>query len=237
MLRLRKSSERGRGHLDWLESWFSFSFDQYYDARHMRWSALRVLNEDIIAPGGGFDMHPHRDMEIISYILEGSLRHKDNLGHESVVTPGEIQVMTAGSGILHSEFNPEKSIKTHMLQIWIMPAEKSRQPAWSQHRWDDRAPDSRGLILLASPDGRDQSARVGQDVLVWQVGHSGKGSYKLALTPDRKGWLQIAGGSVTVQGTTQTIDLSAGDAVAIEEESVVELSNVRDLNALWFDLP
>ena len=203
----------------------------------MNWSALRVLNEDIIAPLQGFDMHPHRDMEIISFIITGALQHKDSMGHQSIVRRGQFQYMSAGSGVLHSEFNPDSNVATRMLQIWIFPSEKSLRPHWEQKQWDQFSPSSNGLILLASYDGRQFSTKIQQDVDIWQVGHTQMTNYVLNLKQNRKGWLQIAEGEATLTASNSSIRLTAGDAVAVEHESELTLTEINSLNALWFDLP
>ena len=191
MLKLRKSNDRGRGQIDWLQSWFTFSFDQYQDASHTHWSALRVINEDIIAPQQGFGMHPHRDMEIISFVISGALEHQDSLGNLGILRPGEIQRMSAGSGILHSEFNPEATTPTHMLQIWIMPSEKKRSPSWEQISWRNLVIQDNGMRLLASPDGRLGSSVIGQDVTLWHGSLAATALLAVAIHPKRKGWLKV----------------------------------------------
>ena len=236
MLRIRKSQDRGHRSTDWLQSWFTFSFDQYRDPAHIHWNSLRVINEDIIAPGMGFGMHPHHDMEIISFVISGALRHQDNLGNTAILKPGEIQRMTAGTGIMHSEFNPDAKIPTHMLQIWIMPAQKDQTPSWEQIRWTDLPEFASGLKLIASPDGRDRSATIGQDAAVWHVGPS-KTLIHLPLDSNRKAWLQVATGTAIIEDATSTLHLAAGDGVAISEEMEIKVtSSSDDFSALCFVL-
>ena len=234
MIKIRKSSERGRGSIDWLQSWFTFSFDQYRDPEHVHWSYLRVINEDIIEPGMGFGMHPHRDMEIISFVISGALRHQDSIGNTGVLRPGEIQRMTAGSGIMHSEFNPDTSIKTHMLQIWIIPSEKDRTPSWEQISWKALKVQPNGMRCLASPTGQDGSATIGQDAKLWHADLKDGMTLKIDLDTDRKYWLQIAEGTATL---SNGVSLAAGDGVAIAAETSVALTAVTAISALWFDLP
>ena len=238
MLKLRKSNDRGRGQIDWLQSWFTFSFDQYQDPSHIHWSALRVINEDIIAAQMGFGMHPHRDMEIISFVISGALKHQDSLGNIGILRPGEIQRMTAGSGIMHSEFNPETTTPTHMLQIWIIPAEKNRTPSWEQISWRDLVTQSNGMRLLASPDGRLGSSVIGQDVMLWHGTLGTNGKLAVAIDPKRKGWLQLAEGKLEVHSITQgTFICSQGDGLAVSGESEFTIKAIDATSLLWFDLP
>jgi redox-sensitive bicupin YhaK (pirin superfamily) len=235
MLRIRKSQDRGHRSTDWLQSWFTFSFDQYRDPAHIHWNSLRVINEDIIAPGMGFGMHPHHDMEIISFVISGALRHQDNLGNTAILKPGEIQRMTAGTGIIHSEFNPDAKIPTHMLQIWIMPAKKDQTPSWEQIRWTDLPEFDSGLKLIASPDGRDRSATIGHDATVWHVSHH-QDPIDLPLSDGRKAWLQIATGTASIQTAAGTTHLAAGDGLAVSDELHLAINAGPNLSALWFCL-
>ena len=234
MMRIRKSEDRGRGTIEWLQSWFTFSFDQYRDPAHMHWGCLCVINEDIIAPGMGFGMHPHRDMEIISFVISGALRHQDSLGNTAILKPGEIQRMTAGSGIMHSEFNPDTKIPTHMLQIWILPSQKDHHPSWEQIRWTDLPDDVPALKCLASPDGRNGSATIGQEAMVWHLRPS-KTPVNLPLDANHKAWLQVATGTAVVESTNSNIHLASGDGLAVSAESVLKItSSSDDFSALWF---
>ena len=238
MLKLRKSNDRGRGQIDWLQSWFTFSFDQYQDASHTHWSALRVINEDIIAPQQGFGMHPHRDMEIISFVISGALEHQDSLGNLGILRPGEIQRMSAGSGILHSEFNPEATTPTHMLQIWIMPSETKRSPSWEQISWRNLVIQDNGMRLLASPDGRLGSSVIGQDVTLWHGSLAATALLAVAIHPKRKGWLQLAEGKLEVHcGTQDEFICNQGDGVAVSGESEFKIKALEATSFLWFDLP
>jgi redox-sensitive bicupin YhaK (pirin superfamily) len=254
MMRIRRSEERGRGSIDWLQSWFTFSFDQYRDPAHMHWGCLRVINEDIIAPGMGFGMHPHRDMEIISFVISGALRHQDSLGNTAILKPGEIQRMSAGSGIMHSEFNPDTKTPTHMLQIWILPSEKNRPPSWEQIRWTDLPETMVGLKCLASPHGIDGSATLGQEAAVWHARHH-NAPIHLPLKENQKYWLQVATGTAVLNGgrsgsgsgssgirshssssgAGDDIHLHAGDGLAVSDESILTItSSSADFSALWF---
>jgi len=236
MMRLRKSADRGRGTIDWLQSWFTFSFDQYRDPAHMHWGSLRVINEDIIAPGMGFGMHPHRDMEIISFVISGALRHQDSLGNTAILKPGEIQRMTAGSGIMHSEFNPDTQTPTHMLQIWILPSHKDQPPSWEQIRWIDLPDERPALKCLASPDGRNGSATIGQDASVWHVG-ANKTIIDLPIDANHKVWLQVATGTAVIEATNNSLNLGAGDGVAISDETQIKITGSSDdFSALYFVL-
>jgi quercetin 2,3-dioxygenase len=238
MITLRKASARGRNQIDWLKSWFTFSFDQYHDPAHTHWSALRVINEDIIAPERGFGMHPHRDMEIISFVIDGALRHEDNLGNVGILRPGEIQRMTAGSGIMHSEFNPDAKIPTHMLQIWIMPSEKNRTPSWEQLSWTNLPIQGNGMRLLASPDGRENSSTIGQDATLWHLSLDVHQSRSITLEPGRKGWLQIAEGKIEINSDKKfKSECGQGDGLAVSGESQFEVLALESASLLWFDLP
>ena len=238
MLKLRRSADRGRGQLDWLQSWFTFSFDQFRDPAHVHWSALRVLNEDVIAPGMGFGMHPHHDMEIVSFVISGALKHEDSLGNVGILRPGEIQRMTAGKGIMHSEYNPDAETPTHMLQIWLIPSEKNRSPSWEQINWRNLTPQPNQLRLLASPDGRNKSTVIGQDATLWHGELTTGQSINILIDPDRKGWLQVAQGAIDVQTKGQSpIQCMAGDGVAVDDESEIIVNATDTVSFLWFDLP
>jgi hypothetical protein len=228
MIRIRPSEERGRNKLNWLDTHFTFSFDQYYDPEHMQFRSLRVLNEDIVAPGQGFGMHPHRDMEILTWILEGALEHRDSMGTGAVIRPGELQHMTAGSGILHSEFNPSPKDPTHLLQIWIMPDRKNRKPEYEQLAFPDH--DLRGKFLHVA--GPRAPVTIHQDANLF-IARLGQGQEaELDLKADRHAWVQVARGDVTVNGK----DLNAGDgaAISMEEEVRVQAKGVSEV--LLFDL-
>lgn len=228
MLHLRKADARGHANHGWLDSWHTFSFADYHDPEHVSFSALRVINEDRVSPGEGFPTHPHRDMEIITYVLEGALEHKDSLGTGSVIRPGEVQRMSAGSGIRHSEFNHSPSEPVHFLQIWIMPDRQGVKPGYEQKRigLDGQ------LRLVASPDGRDGSVTIHQDARVYAARLNG-GAVTHALAPGRRAWLQVARGAVNINGTA----LQAGDGAGIENESALRLAADGSAEVLLFDLP
>jgi redox-sensitive bicupin YhaK (pirin superfamily) len=231
MLQLRKAQDRGHANHGWLDSWHTFSFADYHDPRHMGFSALRVINEDRVSPGEGFPTHPHRDMEIITYVLEGALEHKDSLGTGSVILPGEIQRMSAGTGIRHSEFNHSQSEPVHFLQIWILPSSQGIKPGYEQKRIDI-AELNNNLRLVASPDGRDGSVTIQQDALLYAARLNGK-EVTHALAPGRHAWIQVARGTVRVNGTM----LQAGDGAGIENESSLRLAADGSAEVLLFDLP
>ena len=196
-LTLRPSSERGVGGSDWLDSRFSFSFADYHDAAHMGFRDLRVINEDYVAPGGGFPAHPHRDMEIITYVMEGALAHKDSTGTAAVIRPGEIQRMSAGSGILHSEFNASQTEKVHLLQIWILPEKKGGAPSYAQQEIHQKAVTGK-FGLIASRNGRDSSITMQQDADLWLAKLKKGDKAEFALRAGRGAWAQIARGAVTL---------------------------------------
>lgn len=230
MITLRKSTERGHYRADWLDSRHTFSFDTYHDPAHMGFRALRVINEDRVAPGAGFPLHPHRDMEIVTFILAGALEHRDDLGHREVIRAGEVQRISAGTGIRHSETNPSGKEEVHLLQIWIFPAEKGLAPSYETRRFSSVASD--GLRLIASRDGRKGSAVIHQDVSLYVGGLAAGSRHEHLLTPGRHAWLQVTGGELTLNG----IPLAAGDGAAASEESELELAAVSETAFLLFDL-
>lgn len=230
MIQLRHRGERGHVNHGWLDTWHTFSFADYYDPRHMGFSVLRVINEDFVAPGMGFPTHPHRDMEIVTWILEGALEHKDSLGTGSVIRPGEAQRMSAGTGIRHSEFNPSKNEIVHLLQIWILPNRQGVTPSYEQTRFDDAALAER-LCLIASPDGREGSVTIHQDARVYAARLNGA-EVTHALAPKRRAWVQVARGEVTLNGQR----LAAGDGAAVENETMLRLAG-QGVEFLLFDLP
>ena len=231
MITIRKSNERGHAEHGWLDSHHTFSFADYYDPKHMGYRSLRVINEDRVAPGGGFPTHPHRDMEIFSYVLEGALQHKDSLGNGSVLGPGQVQLMGAGTGVLHSEFNPSSKDAAHFLQIWIQPREKGLPPRYTE--WQP-APGSEGAakVLVISPDGREQSATIAQDADVFRMRLKAGESASHALRSGRGAWLQVIKGSITLNGK----HLEAGDAASVEQDDLLSLTASADSEALLFDL-
>jgi quercetin 2,3-dioxygenase len=231
MITLRKSADRGRTKIDWLDSRHSFSFGDYYDPDQTGFRTLRVINEDRVRPGAGFPTHPHRDMEIITYILEGALEHKDSLGTGSVIRPGEAQRMSAGAGITHSEFNHSKTDPVHFLQIWIMPSTRGIAPGYEQKTIDD-AKAHGGFAPVASPDARDQSVKIHQDAML-SVAKLERGQTVAAnLKQGRHGWVQVARGAVTVNGTA----LAEGDGASVSDEEKVTIVANAPAEVLFFDL-
>lgn len=231
MIVKRPAAERGRADFGWLDSRHTFSFGEYYDPRYMGFRALRVINEDRVKPGYGFPTHPHRDMEIISYVLDGELAHRDSMGTGSVIRPGDVQRMSAGTGVLHSEMNPSKTNPVHFLQIWLMPDERGIKPSYEEKRFD--AADKQGrLRLVASRDARDGAVGINQDVDLYAgVFKSGEGT-RFELRPGRHAWLQVARGGVTVNGET----LNQGDGAAASDEAALTLTATDDSEILVFDL-
>jgi len=225
---------RDRGHADhgWLDTWHTFSFASYYDRRFSGFSVLRVINEDTVAPGQGFPTHGHRDMEIISYVLEGALEHRDSLGTGSVIRPGEVQRMTAGTGVRHSEFNGSSSEPVHFLQIWIEPATAGLLPGYEQKAFPDE--DKRGrLRLVASPDGAEGSVTIHQDARVYVTRPARGVELVHRLAPGRRAWVHVARGAITLGGRR----LVHGDGAAVSDETKVELTGDDGAEALVFDLP
>ncbi|KPK08578.1 MAG: quercetin 2,3-dioxygenase [Betaproteobacteria bacterium SG8_39] len=232
MLEIRKAAERGHANHGWLDSWHSFSFADYHDPRHMGFGALRVINEDRIQPGMGFGTHGHRDMEIISYVLEGALAHKDSMGNGSTIEPGDVQRMSAGRGVLHSEFNHEAAGETHFLQIWIEPSVRGIEPGYEQKRFGPQ--DKRGqLRLVASRDGRDGSVTIHQDASVYATLLDGSDRVVHSLAPGRRAYLHLARGRLRVNGKA----LTAGDALKATDVAEIVLEQGAQAEALLFDLP
>jgi redox-sensitive bicupin YhaK (pirin superfamily) len=231
MMSLRTAAERGHANHGWLDSFHSFSFADYYDPEHMGFGALRVINEDRVQPGRGFGTHGHRDMEIITYPLEGKLEHKDSMGNGSVIVPGDVQRMSAGSGILHSEYNPSREEPVHFLQIWIEPDVRGVTPTYEQRHVSAEEKQAR-LRVIASPDGRDGSVRIHQDAQVFASLLDGDDRVGHELARGRRAYVHVARGAVRVNGQA----LEAGDALAISGESRVELDRARGAEVLLFDL-
>jgi redox-sensitive bicupin YhaK (pirin superfamily) len=233
MLILRKSGDRGTANLGWLYSRHTFSFGDYYDPRHMGFGPLRVINEDRVSPGQGFGTHGHRDMEIISYVLEGALEHKDSIGTGSVIRPGDVQVMSAGTGIRHSEFNHSKTEPVHFLQIWVVPDHEGIAPRYEQKRFPDDEKRGR-LRLVGSSDGHDGSIVIHQDVQLFAALMNTGEQVTHALSPGRKAWLQVVRGAVQLNGH----EMSAGDGAAAEGEPAMSVvANKAGAEVLVFDLP
>lgn len=232
MIELRRAQERGHANHGWLDSYHSFSFADYYDPHHMGFGPLRVINEDRVAGGQGFGMHGHRDMEIITYVLDGELAHRDSMGNGSVIGPGDVQRMSAGSGVRHSEFNHSPERTVHLLQIWIEPDVRGIAPEYEEKRFD--AADKRGrLRLIASPDGRDGSVAIHQDARVYAGCFDGAEQALLNLAPGRRAYVHVARGAIAVNGNV----LSAGDALKAHAANDLLFDDGRQAEVLVFDLP
>jgi quercetin 2,3-dioxygenase len=231
MITLRPGNERGGGDYGWLNTHHTFSFDQYYDQRFMGFRSLRVINEDWVQPGHGFPMHPHRDMEIITYLLEGALEHNDSMGNGSIIRPGDGQRMSAGRGVRHSEANPSQTEAAHLLQIWILPSERGLEPSYEQKAFP--AEEKRGkLRLIAGPDGKDGSVTIHQDARLYVALLSPGQQVQHELAPGRYAWLQVAKGAVELNGKP----LSQGDGAAVSEEQKLTIKGTEDAEILLFDL-
>ena len=231
MLTIRKASDRGHANHGWLDSHHTFSFANYYDEKHMGFRALRVINDDRVDAGQGFGAHPHRDMEIISYVLEGELAHKDSMGTGATIKPGDVQRMSAGSGVTHSEFNASRTDKVHFLQIWLVPDKKNIAPSYAQKTFTDD--DKRGTLrLVASPDGRDGSITINSNAQVY-AGLLDKGhTAELPIAEGRGAWVHVARGKVKINGQ----ELGEGDGAAVEREQLVKLEGVDNAEVIAFDL-
>lgn len=232
MNEIRRADERGFADHGWLKSFHSFSFANYYDPRNMGFGPLRVINEDRVAGGGGFGKHPHNDMEIISYVLSGELEHKDSMGNGSIIRPGDVQRMSAGTGIVHSEYNQSKTDLVHFLQIWIIPDAEGIQPGYEQKLFADK--DKRGrLCLVASPNGRDGSIRIHQNALIFSTLVDGEERLEHSLADGRQAYVHVARGNVTINGKA----LMPGDALRIRDERNVTIEYGEQAEVLLFDLP
>jgi redox-sensitive bicupin YhaK (pirin superfamily) len=232
MITARPANERGHANHGWLDSWHSFSFANYFNPDHVHWGPLRVINEDRVQAGQGFGTHGHRDMEIISYVLDGALGHQDSMGTKASIVPGEVQRMSAGTGITHSEFNHSKDGTTHFLQIWIIPSHGGFAPSYEQKTYS--AEDKRGrLRIVVSPDGRDGSVSIHQDASMFAGLFDGDESATHDFAPGRLGYVHVARGEVTVNGRA----LKAGDALMYKDEPRVTIENGNGAEVLVFDLP
>jgi quercetin 2,3-dioxygenase len=230
MINVRRAEQRGHFDHGWLNTYHTFSFADYYDPTFLGFRSLRVINEDRVAPGQGFGTHGHRDMEIVSYVLEGALAHQDNMGGGGVIRPGEVQRMSAGTGVLHSEMNGSKTEPVHFLQIWIVPDRKGIAPSYEEKRIDDE--DRRGTLrLVAAPDGQNGAVKLNQDVRIYSTLLDGGASVTHELEPGRYGWVQVARGEIDLNGQK----LSAGDGAAISDEKSVTISG-KGAEVLLFDL-
>ncbi len=231
MIEVRRAAERGHANHGWLDSWHSFSFAEYHDPAHMGFGSLRVINDDRVAPGMGFGTHGHRDMEIVSYVLAGSLEHRDSMGNGSVIVPGDVQRMSAGRGVQHSEYNPSPTEPAHFLQIWILPKVTGIAPSYEQKAFP--AAEKRGrLKLIASPDGAEGSVTIVQDARLHAALVDGDETASLALAPGRRAYVHVARGRVNANG----VELAAGDALKLTGERAVTLARGADAEVLVFDL-
>ncbi len=231
MISLRPAQERGVANFGWLNSHHTFSFGQYYDPDHMGFASLRVINEDRVQPGRGFGTHGHRDMEIISYVLEGELEHKDNIGNGSVIRPGDVQRMSAGTGILHSEYNPSSDHPVHFLQIWLLPSRQGIEPSYEQKNFTPEQKQGQ-LRLVGSQDGRDGSVVIHQDVNLYASTLTTGDQLSHELAPDRSAWLQVTKGAIQLNAQI----LKAGDGAALSQESLLRIQAKEDAEMLLFDM-
>jgi redox-sensitive bicupin YhaK (pirin superfamily) len=231
MITVRRSGDRGHADHGWLDSRHTFSFADYYDPEHMGFRALRVINEDRVAPGQGFGQHSHRDMEIVSYVLDGGLEHKDSMGTGAVIRPGDVQRMSAGTGVTHSEYNASRQTPVHFLQIWLLPEHRGIEPSYEQKTFSSTEKAGR-LRLVASPDGGDQSVTIHTDARVYAGLFDAGQTAEQGLAPGRHAWVHVVRGRARVNG----IELGAGDAVALSEERTVRIEGIDASELLVFDL-
>jgi len=231
MIHIRKSGARGHANHGWLDSRFTFSFADYYDPAHIHFRTLRVMNDDRIVGGTGFPTHPHHDMEIVTYVLEGALQHRDSMGNGSVIRPGDVQYMSAGTGVTHSEFNASETETVHLYQIWMFPDHKGHKPTYGQKHFAESEKRAK-LRLVVSPDGREGSVKIRQDNELYATLLARGETVTHELKPQRHAHVQVARGSVTLNGQT----LETGDGAAISEEHSIELTGVQDAEVLVFDL-
>jgi len=231
MLTIRKSQERGLANHGWLKSMHSFSFAEYFDPNHMGFKNLRVINEDRIAGGTGFGSHPHNNMEIISYVVKGALEHKDSMGTKAIIRPGEVQRMSAGSGVVHSEYNALSDEETHFFQIWILPNRKNEAPGYGQKSFEALL-NSKQLVLVVSPDGRDDSISIKQDAMMYISRLKNKEELTYAIGPGRGVWIQVVKGKLQIAGKV----LQTGDALSATEENALLIAAHEDSEIILFDL-
>ena len=231
MIRIRKSEDRGHFDHGWLDTYHTFSFGDYFDPEHVQFRSLRVINDDRVAPGVGFPEHPHRNMEIITWVLEGALAHRDSLGNGSTIRPGDLQRMTAGTGIRHSEMNPSKTDAVHLLQVWILPEREGLTPGYDQKHFNEDERSNR-LRLIASRDGRDGSVSAQQDFSLYASALDEGARVQHAMAAGRHAWVQVARGEVTVNGTS----LGEGDGAAINDERSLDIAATKPAEILLFDL-
>jgi len=232
MMRIRKAAQRGGANHGWLDTAHTFSFADYHDPAHMGFRALRVINEDRVAPGTGFGAHPHREMEILTYVLQGALQHRDSLGHGSVLGPGELQRISAGTGVQHSEFNPDEQQPVHFYQIWIVPERRGLPPSYEQKRFDPAQKRNR-LQLVASPDGQDGSLSIRQDARVYLAELTPGATVTHSLATGRHAWLQLVRGRVRIGEQT----LQTSDGLAVSDEPTLTLQAEDEAEVILFDLP
>jgi redox-sensitive bicupin YhaK (pirin superfamily) len=231
MKQIRQAAQRGQTRIDWLDSRHSFSFGDYEDPSQMGFRSLRVINEDWVAPGQGFGMHPHRDMEIVTYVLEGELQHRDSMGHGETLRAGELQRMTAGTGIRHSEFNPSPAQPVHLYQIWLLPRQRGLTPSYEQKAFPPEGRRGR-FQLVASPDGQDGSLKIEQDARILLAALPAGQSLRQELPEGRHAWVQVLRGELELNGKA----LTAGDAAALSNEAALDLRASADAELMWFDL-
>lgn len=231
MIRIRRAEDRGHANHGWLDTYHTFSFADYQDPAHQRFQSLRVMNEDVVAPGQGFGTHPHRDMEIVTYVLEGALEHKDSMGNGEVLRPGEFQRMTAGSGITHSEFNPSSIDPVHLYQIWLFPEERGLEPSYEQKQFAEAERHNR-LRLVASRDAAEGSLLIHQDACIFLSTLDEGHSISHTLESERHAWLQVLRGAVSIDGQS----LTTSDGAAISDETVLEITATEPAEIMLFDL-
>jgi redox-sensitive bicupin YhaK (pirin superfamily) len=231
MITPRKSQDRGHFNLGWLDTYHTFSFGEYHDPQHLQFHSLRVINEDVVAPGAGFGMHPHRDMEIVTYVLSGALRHEDSMGHGEVLRPGEVQRMTAGTGVRHSEFNASKTEPVHLLQVWLLPERKGLTPGYEQKAFPEVERRNR-LRIVASPDARDGSVKIHQDAFIHAALLDTGAAVQHSLATARHAWVHVARGDIDLNDTR----LGPGDGAAVSNETQLTIRAERDAEFLLFDL-
>lgn len=232
MIQVRKSKDRGHFNHGWLDTYHTFSFSDYYDPKFMGFRALRVINEDRVAAGDGFGTHPHNDMEIVTYVLEGELEHKDSMGNGSVIRPGDVQYMSAGTGVTHSEYNHSSKTPVHLLQIWILPDRHGYEPRYDQKSFSEKLKTG-SLIRVVSQDGKEDSIAVRQDMNLFVAQIKKNNAVIYSIDPNRSAWIQVARGDVVLNGHT----LSAGDGASVSSESVLELKGLSEASeVLLFDL-
>ena len=231
MINIRRAQDRDHFNFGWLDTYHTFSFGEYYDPRQMGFRSLRVINEDRVAPGYGFPTHPHQDMEILTYVLAGALEHRDSMGTGSIIRPGEVQCMSAGTGVTHSEYNPSREEPIHLLQIWLLPERRGIRPSYEQKQFAEEEKRGR-LRLIASPDAADGSVIIHQDARLYATILDAGAEVTHELAPARHAWVQVVGGEVEVNGRR----LGASDGAAVSEEEAVRLKAVAEAELLLFDL-